>query len=132
MPPVLAASRFAMRCRFSPVLPRSTVGRGRRAVVGRTPGFVCFALSGLLSYPQFFAQPGIADAAAWCADWLEHHQIDQGWPEVAGVDDPSLHQTARAVIALSGLRKTLTDLGPGFVLPGGHRITILETRTDVR
>jgi hypothetical protein len=27
-----------MRCRFSPVLPKSTPGRGRRAIAGRTPG----------------------------------------------------------------------------------------------
>jgi hypothetical protein len=103
--------------------PRQKGGRGENT------RFVCFALSGLLSYPQFFAQPGIADAAAWCADWLEHHQVDQGWPEVAGVDDVSLHQTARAVLALSGLRKTLTDLGPGFVLPGGADADVLLNRT---
>lgn len=104
--------------------PRQKGGRGENT------RFVCFALSGLLSYPQFFAQQGIADAAAWCADWLEQRQIDQGWPEVAGVDDPSLHQTARAVMALSGLRKTLTDLGPGFVLPGGTDAGALLDRVE--
>jgi hypothetical protein len=104
--------------------PRQKGGRGENT------RFVCFALSGLVSYPQFFAQPGIADAAAWCVDWLEQHQIDQGWPEVAGVDDVSLHQTARAVLALSSFREVLTGLGPGFALPGGMDVGVLLNRAD--
>lgn len=104
--------------------PRQKGGRGENT------RFVCFALMGLLSYPQFFAQPGIADTAAWCVDWLEHQQIDQGWPEVAGVDDPSLHQTARAVLALVGLRKALVGFGPGFVLPSGTDTRVLLDRVD--
>lgn len=104
--------------------PRQKGGRGENT------RFVCFALSGLLTYPQFVAQPGIADAAAWCADWLAQRQTDQGWPEVAGVDDVSLHQTARAVLALTGLRKALTSLGPGFVLPGGTDTSVLLDRVE--
>jgi hypothetical protein len=102
--------------------PRQKGGRGENT------RFACFALNGLLGYPQFFTQPGIADAAAWCVDWLEQHQVDQGWPEVAGVDDVSLHQTARAVLALSELRSALAGLGPGFVLRGGTDISVLLDR----
>jgi hypothetical protein len=104
--------------------PRQKGGRGENT------RFVCFALSGLVSYPQFFAQPGIADACAWCVDWLGAHQLDQGWPEVAGVDDVSLHQTARAVLALSGLRKVLSDLGPGFVIHSGTNTSVLLDRVE--
>lgn len=102
--------------------PRQKGGRGENT------RFVCFALSGLVSYPQFFAQPGIADGAAWCVDWLGTHQVDQGWPEVAGVDDVSLHQTARAVLALCSMREVLAGLGPGFVLPGGMDGGVLLNR----
>lgn len=102
--------------------PRQKGGRGENT------RFVCFALNGLLGYPQFFTQPEIADSAAWCVDWLERHQVDQGWPEVAGVDDASLHQTARSVLALSGLRSVLAGLGPGLALPGGADTSVLLDR----
>jgi hypothetical protein len=102
--------------------PRQKGGRGEHT------RFVCFALSGMLSHPQFITQPGIAVGAAWCADWLDRHQIDQGWPEVAGIDDASLHQTARAVLALCALRRALAGLGPDLVLPGGVNTSTLLAR----
>jgi hypothetical protein len=102
--------------------PRQRGGRGENT------RFVCFGLTGLLHYPQFFAQPRVAETAAWCVDWLEGHQIDHGWPEVAGIDDASLHQTALAVLALARLRSTLTDLGPDLTLPGGIDTTALHER----
>ena len=61
--------------------PRQKGGRGENT------RFVCFGLMGLLRYPEFFTQPGVAETAAWSVDWLERHQVGQGWPEVAGIDD---------------------------------------------
>jgi hypothetical protein len=60
----------------------------------------------------------VAETAAWCADWLETHQVDHGWPEVLGLDDTSLHQTALVVHGLAQLRDALHDVGPGLLLPG--------------
>lgn len=102
--------------------PRQKGGRGENT------RFVCFGLTGLLHYPEFFTQPGVAETAGWCVDWLERHQVGQGWPEVAGIDDASLHQTALAVLALARLRDTLTGLGPDLVLPGGIDTSALAAR----
>ena len=104
--------------------PRQKGGRGENT------RFVCYALSGLLGYPQFLTQPGPADGIGWCMGWLDRNQVGQGWPEVAGVDDASLHQTARAVLALSGLRSALVDLGPGLTLPGGTDTSALLDRVE--
>lgn len=120
--PVRDALSFLVGAVKEHCLPRQKGGRGENT------RFVCFALGGLASYPQFFAQPGIADAAAWCVDWLSAHQVGQGWPEVAGIDDVSLHQTARSVLALASLRKVLTDLGPGFALADGTDTSALLDR----
>jgi hypothetical protein len=103
--------------------PRQKGGRGENT------RFVCFGLTGLLHYPQFFAQPGLAEAASWCVDWLGRHQIDQGWAEVAGIDDASLHQTALAVLALAALQRVLHGLGPDLTLPGGVNTSALLDRT---
>ncbi|MGH8903502.1 MAG: hypothetical protein ACRDYA_17980 [Egibacteraceae bacterium] len=104
--------------------PRQRGGRGENA------RFVCFGLSGLIEYAQFFRQPGVPEAVAWCVGWLERHQVEHGWPEVAGIDDTSLHQTALAVIALTRLRETLTELGPDLMLAGGVDTTALLVRVD--
>ncbi|MDX6744137.1 hypothetical protein [Actinocorallia sp. A-T 12471] len=104
--------------------PRQKGGRGENT------RFVCFGLTGLLHYPEFVTQPEVAQTAAWCVDWLTEHQIGQGWPEVAGIDDVSLHQTALAVTALAQLRDALTGLGPGLNLPGGIDTTELTGRID--
>jgi hypothetical protein len=104
--------------------PRQKGGRGENT------RFVCFGLSGLLHYSEFFTQPEVAEAVAWCVDWLDEHQIGQGWPEVAGIDDTSLHQTALAVLALSRLRDTLATLGPGLALSGGVDTGALAARVE--
>ncbi|WP_131741973.1 hypothetical protein [Actinomadura roseirufa] len=104
--------------------PRQKGGRGENT------RFVCFGLNGLLHYPEFFTQPEVTDTAIWCVDWLERHQIGHGWPEVAGIDDASLHQTALAVLALSRLRDTLRVLGPELALPGGADTGALATRVE--
>jgi hypothetical protein len=103
--------------------PRQKGGRGENT------RFVCFGLTGLLRYPEFFTQPGVAETAAWCVDWLDAHQVDHGWPEVAGIDDTSLHQTAVAILALAMLRHILAGLGPDLTLPGGGNTTVLLRRT---
>lgn len=122
--PVRDALSFLAQAVGEHCRPRQKGGRGEHT------RFVCFALSGMLSYPQFFTQPEITAGAAWCTGWLERHQIDQGWPEVAGVDDASLHQTARAVLALCGLRRVLAGLGPDLELPGGMNTSVLLARVD--
>jgi hypothetical protein len=103
--------------------PRQKGGRGENT------RFVCFGLTGLVCFPEFFTQPGVAETAAWCVDWLDRHRVDLGWPEVAGIDDTSLHQTALAVLALCRLRQALSALGPDLVLPGGVSTTRLLERT---
>jgi Carbamoyltransferase C-terminus len=60
---------------------------------------------------------------------LDEHQVDLGWPEVAGIDDTSLHQTALAVLALARLRHALAGLGPDLTLPGGVSTNQLLERT---
>ncbi|MFE4335295.1 hypothetical protein ACFRQM_39610 [Streptomyces sp. NPDC056831] len=93
--------------------PRPKGGRGEHT------RFIAFGLAGLLSHPRFFHHNGVAEAAAWCVGWLEDHQVDHGWPEVLGLDDTSLHQTALVVHRLAELRDALHDFGPGLLLPGG-------------
>ncbi|MEV0036804.1 hypothetical protein [Streptomyces sp. NPDC050804] len=100
--------------------PRHKGGRGENT------RFVAFGLTGLLHHPQFFHQPGVAEAAAWCVTWLEDHQVEHGWPEVSGVDDTSLHQTALSVQALAGLQNTLIALGPDLPLADGLNTSALS------
>lgn len=92
--------------------PREKGGRGEHT------RFVAFGLAGLLSHPRFFHHGGVAETAAWCVGWLEANQVDHGWPEVLGLDDTSLHQTALALQALAHLRDVLNGFGPGVLLPG--------------
>ncbi|MFF3754605.1 hypothetical protein ACFYYH_29860 [Streptomyces sp. NPDC002018] len=102
--------------------PRHKGGRGENT------RFVAFGLTGLLHHPQFFHRPGVAEAAAWCVTWLEDHQVEHGWPEVARVDDASLHQTALAVQALTRLQSTLNALGPDLPLAGSVNTSTLAER----
>ncbi|MEU4895987.1 hypothetical protein AB0B12_24935 [Streptomyces sp. NPDC044780] len=104
--------------------PRHKGGRGEHT------RFVAFGLTGLLSHPRFFHHDGVVEAAAWCVGWLDDHRVDHGWPEVLGLDDTSLHQTALAVHGLAQLRDTLHELGPGLVLPGGVDTTSLLGRVE--
>jgi hypothetical protein len=104
--------------------PRDKGGRGEHT------RFVSFGLAGLLSHPRFFHHEGVAEAAAWCVGWLDDQRVDHGWPEVVGLDDTSLHQTALAVHGLAQLRDTLHELGPGFLLPGGVDTTSLLGRAE--
>ncbi|MGK5558072.1 hypothetical protein ACSNOI_41360, partial [Actinomadura kijaniata] len=93
--------------------PRQAGGRGENT------RFVVFALQGLLENPVFLAHPPVPAAIEWCVGWLEGHRVEHGWPEVAGIDDTSLHQTALAVSSLARLRERLGELGPGVALAGG-------------
>ncbi|WP_416483432.1 hypothetical protein [Streptomyces sp. CL12] len=91
--------------------PRHKGGRGEHT------RFVAFGLAGLLSHPRFFHQEGVAEAVAWCVGWFADHRVDHGWPEVLGLDDTSLHQTASTVRGLAQLRDILHELGPGWPSP---------------
>ncbi|MFI0939798.1 hypothetical protein [Streptomyces sp. NPDC021020] len=93
--------------------PRPKGGRGEHT------RFIAFGLAGLLSHPCFFHHNRVAETAAWCVGWLEDHRVDHGWPEVLGLDDTSLHQTALVVHRLAELRDVLHGFGPGLLLPGG-------------
>ncbi|MFJ8282580.1 hypothetical protein ACIRA2_35480 [Streptomyces griseoviridis] len=104
--------------------PRHKGGRGEHT------RFIAFGLAGLLSHPRFFHHAGVAEATAWCVDWLEDHRVDHGWPEVLGLDDTSLHQTALAVHGLAELRCVLHDLGPELLLPGGVETSTLLERVE--
>lgn len=104
--------------------PRHKGGRGEHT------RFIAFGLAGLLSYPRFFGHEGVAEAAAWCIGWLEDHRVDHGWPEVLGLDDTSLHQTALVVSGLAGLRHTLHELGPGLTLSGSVDTSGLLARVE--
>ncbi|WP_326812373.1 hypothetical protein OIE62_07195 [Streptomyces scopuliridis] len=104
--------------------PRHKGGRGEHS------RFIAFGLAGLLSHPRFFHHTGVAEAAAWCVGWLEDHQVDHGWPEVLGLDDTSLHQTALSVHGLAQLRDSLHAFGPGLVLPGGVETSSLAERVE--
>ncbi|MFF9074607.1 hypothetical protein ACF1A9_20225 [Streptomyces sp. NPDC014872] len=104
--------------------PRPKGGRGEHT------RFIAFGLAGLLSHPRFFHHNGVAETAAWCVGWLEDHQVDHGWPEVLGLDDTSLHQTALVVHRLAELRDALHDFGPGLLLPGGVETSSLLERVE--
>lgn len=104
--------------------PRHKGGRGEHT------RFVAFGLAGLLSHPRFFQRDGVAETASWCVDWLEDHRVDHGWPEVLGLDDTSLHQTALVLQALAQLRDTLHELGPGLRLATGVDTTSLLARVE--
>lgn len=104
--------------------PRQKGGRGEHT------RFVAFGLTGLLAHPRFFHHDGVAEAVSWCADWLEDHRVDHGWPEVLGLDDTSLHQTALALRALARLRDTLHEFGPGLPVAPGVDTTSLLKRTE--
>jgi len=122
--PVRTALDFLTGALTEHCRPRHKGGRGEHT------RFVAFGLAGLLSHPRFFHHTGVAEAVAWCVDWLEEHKVDHGWPEVLGLDDTSLHQTALAVHALAQLRDTLNDLGSGLVLPGGVETGNLLRRVE--
>ncbi|MDX3851106.1 hypothetical protein [Streptomyces sp. AK02-01A] len=93
--------------------PRHLGGRGENT------RFVAFGLAGLLHHPHFFHQPKIAETAMWCIGWLDEHQVEHGWPEVSGVNDTSLHQTALVIQALARLQGILSELGPDLTLADG-------------
>ncbi|MEU5609758.1 hypothetical protein AB0H03_13670 [Streptomyces sparsogenes] len=122
--PVRQALDFLTRAIPEHCQPRHKGGRGEHT------RFIAFGMSGLLSHPRFFHHQGVADAAAWCVGWLGDHRVDHGWPEVLGLDDTSLHQTALAVHGLAQLRDTLHELGPGLILPGGVDTTSLLERVE--
>jgi hypothetical protein len=105
-------------------LPRHRGGRGEHT------RFVAFGLTGLLSHPCFFHHIGVPEAVAWCVDWFDDHRVEHGWPEVLGLDDTSLHQTALAVSALALLRDTCHELGPGLRLAGGLNTSALLERVE--
>lgn len=111
--PVRAALGFLTSAIAGHCQPRPKGGRGEHN------RFVSFGLAGLLSQPRFFHQDGVAETTVWCVGWLEDHQVDHGWPEILGLDDTSLHQTALVVSALAELRDTLHGLGPGLRLADG-------------
>ncbi|MBV9025600.1 MAG: hypothetical protein JO362_17815 [Streptomycetaceae bacterium] len=111
--PVRQALDFLVGAIPQHCMPRHKGGRGENT------RFIAFGLAGLLSHPQFIHHGGVAETAAWSVGWFEDHQVDHGWPEVLGLDDTSLHQTALAVHGLAQLRDTLHELGPGLRLPGG-------------
>lgn len=102
--------------------PRPKGGRGEHT------RFIAFGLAGLLSHPRFFHHNRVAETAAWCVGWLEDHRVDHGWPEVLGLDDTSLHQTALVVHRLAELRDVLHGFGPGLLLPGGVETASLLER----
>ncbi|MEV8390769.1 MULTISPECIES: hypothetical protein [unclassified Streptomyces] len=119
--PVRRALDFLVGAIPEHCLPRHKGGRGEHS------RFVAFGLAGLLSHPQFFHHSGVAGTTAWCVGWLEDHQVDHGWPEVLGLDDTSLHQTALVVHRLARLRDALHGLGPGLSLPRQALVTALST-----
>ncbi|MEV6818521.1 hypothetical protein AB0M72_07170 [Nocardiopsis dassonvillei] len=102
--------------------PRRQGGRGENT------RFVCFGLMGLTTYPEFFHHPGLVESASWCVNWLERHRVEHGWPEIAGIDDTSIHQTALAVVALSRLRDLLQTLAPEPHLTAGDSRSPLVDR----
>ncbi|MFD4996298.1 hypothetical protein [Streptomyces buecherae] len=104
--------------------PRHKGGRGEHT------RFIAYGMGGLLSHPRFFHHSGVVEATAWCVGWLEDHRVDHGWPEVLGLDDTSLHQTALVCQALAQLRDALHDVGPGFQLPGGVETSLLLQRVN--
>ncbi|MCE3035994.1 hypothetical protein [Streptomyces sp. CMSTAAHL-2] len=104
--------------------PRHKGGRGEHT------RFVAFGLAGLLSHPRFFHQEGVAEAVAWCVGWFADHRVDHGWPEVLGLDDTSLHQTASTVRGLAQLRDILHELGPGLVLSSEVDTTSMLARVE--
>lgn len=111
--PVRRAIDFLTRAIVEHCRPRHQGGRGEHT------RFVAFGLTGLLSHPRFFQHTGVPEATAWCVNWLAENQVDHGWPEVLGLDDTSLHQTALVVHGLAQLRDALHSVGPGLVLRGG-------------
>jgi len=104
--PVQRALAFVATAIEEHCRPRRQGGRGENT------RFVCFGLLGLTTYPEFFHQQNLTEAASWCVNWLEQHRVEHGWPEVVGIDDASLHQTALALIALSRFRDLLRALAP--------------------
>ncbi|MGW2327421.1 hypothetical protein ACWC5C_16835 [Streptomyces sp. NPDC001700] len=122
--PVRQALGFLARAIVEHCQPRHKGGRGEHT------RFIAFGLAGLLSHPRFFHHDGVGEAAAWCVGWFEDHQVDHGWPEVLGLDDTSLHQTALTVHALARLRDALNEVGPGLLLPGGVETSSLLERVE--
>ncbi|MEV7288144.1 hypothetical protein AB0O01_26870 [Streptomyces sp. NPDC093252] len=104
--------------------PRHKGGRGEHT------RFIAFGLAGLLSQPRFFHHEGVAEAVTWCVGWFDDHRVEHGWPEVLGLDDTSLHQTALVVHGLAQLRDTLHVLGPDLDICGGVSTTGLLERVE--
>ncbi|MEV6873929.1 helix-turn-helix domain-containing protein [Amycolatopsis sp. NPDC051128] len=110
--PVVEATRYLATSIRVHALPRHEGGRGEHT------RFVCFGLRGLVEFPHFVLRQDVLEAILWCLGWLEEHQTEGGWPEVAGINDASIHQTTLAIIALSRLRDVLLEYGSGYELVG--------------
>ncbi|WP_257923895.1 hypothetical protein [Amycolatopsis iheyensis] len=82
----------------------------------------------MLEFPQIvFREDDLLESVLWCLAWLERHKIEGGWPEVAGINDASIHQTTLAVLALSRLRDSLLDFGSEYEVHGSTTVgSVLE------
>ncbi|MGX2995304.1 hypothetical protein JNUCC64_13575 [Streptomyces sp. JNUCC 64] len=123
--PVRQALGFLVNAIPDHCRPRQSGGRGEHT------RFIAFGLTGLLSHPRFFSHDRVPETTAWCVRWLEEHQVDHGWPEVVGLNDTSLHQTALVVRGLVELRDALHALGPELVFAGGLDTSELLGRVDL-
>ncbi|MBW0252590.1 hypothetical protein [Cellulomonas sp. PS-H5] len=83
---------------------RQDGGRGRNA------RFPIFALSGISQYAQSLVDPASVDTIEWCMDWLEANRVRDGWPELQGGGDTSIHQTANGLSAISVTYRRINEM----------------------
>jgi hypothetical protein len=89
--------------------PRGHNGMGR----GQNTRFITFGLLGLAAGRHYWATD-TNDTAVWALEWLINNKLEDGWPEVAGVNDASIFQTSAALLAAARL-STVSQLAEGDI-----------------
>lgn len=81
---------------------------------GENTRFPAFAIYGLCQYAQGFIDPRSIETVEWCLEWLLQHRTRDGWPELSGAGDTSIHQTANTLHSLSLAYSRLKEMAPSL------------------
>ncbi len=81
---------------------------------GENIRFLAFTLSGLADYEGVWPETEVAETVQWSIDWLARAKTRDGWPEVLGMHDSSLNQTAGVVMAVSSVYQRMRSFYPFY------------------
>ena len=85
------------------VIPKHCQPRDHEGVSrGQNTRFVTFGILGLAAGRHHWGSD-TQRTAEWALDWLIDNRLEDGWPEVAGVNDVSIFQTSAALLGAARL-----------------------------